>query len=200
MIKILQSIAFLIRSAMLLPHLTILIFTNKNAFIHTDLLRWMDVCFNQKNEGARVLSFLKLMCHYQAFRNLFYYRVGMIGRLFSFLCPPLPSLYICTKTIGPGLFIQHGFSTIIIAEKIGANCWINQQVTIGAVDNHGLPKIEDNVTIGAGAIILGDITIAENSKVGANAVVVKNVPRDVTVVGVPAYIIKKNGQRIVEAL
>lgn len=65
--------------------------------------------------------------------------------------PPLSTLYICTKSenFGAGTFIQHGFSTIISADKIGENCWINQQVTIGFNDSKkygfGRPIIGDHV-------------------------------------------------------
>ncbi len=102
-------------------------------------------------------------------------------------------MYITTKTIGPGLFFLHGFSTIVSAKSIGNNCWINQQVTIGYTTPDGAPVIGDNVRIYAGAKVLGDITVGNNVIIGANAVVVKDVPENCTVVGVPAYIIKKNG-------
>jgi len=73
-------------------------------------------------------------------------------------------------------------------------------VTIGWADKTGGPVIEDNVTINAGAKVIGNIVIGSNSKVGANAVVVKNVPPNCTVVGVPAYIVRKNGVKLKEAL
>lgn len=184
----------------LLPHLTILAFTKTDAYLLADIARWENVCLEVQSEKSKFLSFIKLMRNFQEFRNIFYYRVGTVGSLFKFLCPPLSSLYIHTEDIGPGLFIQHGFSTIISAKKIGANCWINQQITIGATDKGGQPTIEDNVTIGAGAKILGNVSIGKNSKVGANAVVVKNVPPDVTVVGVPARIVKRNNQRVSKTL
>lgn len=108
----------------------------------------------------------------------------------------MPNLFINTKNIGPGLFIQHGFSTMISASKIGKNCRINQQVTIGySHKKTDSPIIGDNVLIGAGAKVIGAVTIGNNSKVGANAVVVKNVPPNCTVVGVPARIVRKDGLR-----
>nr|WP_275994314.1 hypothetical protein [Argonema antarcticum] len=83
---------------------------------------------------------------------------------------------------------------------IGENCWINQQVSIGYKDKTGRPKIGDNVRITAGAKVLGNITVGNNVTVGANAVVIKNVPDNCVVVGVPAYIVKKNGLKVKEEL
>ena len=99
-----------------------------------------------------------------------------------------------------GLFIQHGFATIIAAKSIGANCWINQQVTIGYSNNSDAPTIGNGVSISAGAKVLGDVTIGDYSKIGANAVVVKNVPANCTVVGVPAYIVKQDGVKVQKPL
>jgi serine O-acetyltransferase len=119
--------------------------------------------------------------------------------LISFLCPELNSLYIYTTVIGPGLFIQHGFATIISAKSIGKNCWINQQVTIGFSNTTDAPVILDNVTISAGAKVIGNVTIGSNSKIGAGTVVVKNVPENSTVIGGPSYMIK-NGSKKKELL
>ncbi|WP_429394402.1 serine O-acetyltransferase [Mucilaginibacter lappiensis] len=109
------------------------------------------------------------------------------------------TLFIHTQDIGPGLYIQHGFATIITAKSIGKDCWINQQVTIG-FNGADSPVIKDNVTIRAGAKVIGNVTVGGNSIVGANAVVVKNVPGNSTVVGVPAYIIKRDGIKVKESL
>ncbi|HQO47908.1 MAG TPA: serine acetyltransferase, partial [Paludibacteraceae bacterium] len=110
------------------------------------------------------------------------------------------TLFIYTKDIGPGLYIQHGFATIISAKSIGKDCWINQQVTIGYSNATDCPVLGDNVTIPAGAKIIGKVHIGDNSTAGANAVVVKNVPSNCTVVGVPAYIVKRNGVKVFEKL
>ena len=108
----------------------------------------------------------------------------------------MSTLYLYTPHIGEGLFIQHGFSTIINANSIGKNCWINQQVTIGFTNNTDSPTLGDDVTVYAGAKVLGNVFIGNNSVVGANAVVVKDVPSDCTVVGIPAKIIKRNGKPV----
>jgi serine O-acetyltransferase len=98
-------------------------------------------------------------------------------------------------TIGENVFIDHGIG-VVIGETtiIGNNVTIYQGVTLGGVSlNPGKrhPTIEDDCIIGAGAKILGDITIGKGSKIGANSVVVKDVPPYSTVVGIPGKIIKR---------
>src|SRR5690606_11365768 len=132
--------------------------------------------------------------------NLFYHRIGSLKFLIRPLGPGLSTLYMSTPKIGEGLFIQHGFSTIISAKSVGKNCWINQQVTIGYSNKQDRPTLMDNVTVYAGAKIIGNVQIGENSIIGANCVVVKNVPPNSTVVGVPAVIIKKNGVKCRQGL
>lgn len=92
----------------------------------------------------------------RALRNLFYYRVGGLRNLISWLLPGYDHLQITTPrdSIGGGLIFQHGFSTIVSAAKIGVNCKIYQQVTIGF--NHRLeaPVIGDNVEICCGAKVI----------------------------------------------
>lgn len=97
--------------------------------------------------------------------------------------------------IGENVFIDHGIG-VVIGETtiIGNNVTIYQGVTLGGVSlNPGKrhPTIEDDVTIGAGAKILGNITIGKESKIGANSVVVKDVPPYSTVVGIPGKVIKR---------
>lgn len=163
-------------------------------------MRWMENHDDVNSPAKTVMSYIKTMTYFPEFRSLFYFRAGWVSRVFKYLCPPMTTLFISVKEIGPGLFIQHGFSTIIVANRIGKNCWINQQVTIGYSNSKDCPTIGDNVVINAGAKVIGKVTIGDNSKVGANAVVVKNVPPNVTVVGVPAYIVRRDGLRVNERL
>lgn len=104
------------------------------------------------------------------------------------MLPSEASLYIACQNIDSGLFIHHGFSTIIAAKKIGANFWCNQQVTIG-YNADGNPTIGDNVRIGAGAIVIGNINIGDNVTIGAGATIVKDIPANSLVVGPPPRII-----------
>lgn len=92
--------------------------------------------------------------------------------------------------IGKNLFIDHGIG-VVIGETtiIGDNVEIYHGVTLGGVTDSKIkrhPTIKDNVMIGAHAQILGNITIGENARIGAGAVVLKDVPKNVTVVGIPA--------------
>ena len=99
--------------------------------------------------------------------------------------------------IGKGFYIGH-FGNIFVSPKavLGENCNISQGVTIGQVSkgiNQGAPIIGDNVYIGPGAKIIGNVLIGKNVAIGANAVVTKNIPNDCSVGGVPAKIISNNG-------
>ena len=181
---------------LVLPSLIALYFTARSNRIWPDIIRWADAidgkpCTTRKQSFG---FFYTYFISYPEFRSLFYYRVS-IAKLFSFLRPPMPTLFITTPDIGPGLFIQHGFATIISAEKIGANCWINQQVTIGYSSKTDTPTIGNNVRILAGAIVIGDIKIADGSTVAANSVVVKDVEANCVVGGVPAVVLRRNGVR-----
>ena len=164
--------------------------------IERDLERWM------KQDGRtekRMFSALNwFLSEKKEFRNLLQHRLKNPSRtgkawlhffVARMLWPPLDSLYLNTQEIGAGLYIQHGFSTIVSAKSIGENCWINQQVTIG-YNGENCPVLEDNVTVCCGAKVIGGITVADNVKIGAGAVVVRDVPENAVVGGVPATVIK----------
>ena len=95
--------------------------------------------------------------------------------------------------LGPGLFIDHGMGVVIGETAIvGANVLIYHGVTLGGVDSRPCrrhPLVGDNVVIGAGAKILGPVTIGDGAKIGAASVVLENVPSGATAVGVPARIV-----------
>ncbi len=102
--------------------------------------------------------------------------------------------------IGKGLFIDHG-SGVVIGEtaEIGDNCTIYQGVTLGGTGKDTgkrHPTLGDNVMVGSGARVLGPFKVGDNSKIAANAVVLKEVPPNCTAVGVPARIVKRDGVRI----
>jgi serine O-acetyltransferase len=103
-------------------------------------------------------------------------------------------------TIGPRLFIDHGMGVVIgETAEIGADVTMYHGVTLGGVSlEHGKrhPTIEDRVVIGAGAKVLGAITIGRNSRIGANAVVVKDVEPDSVVVGIPGKPVKRKTQEL----
>jgi serine O-acetyltransferase len=101
--------------------------------------------------------------------------------------------------IGDGLFVDHG-SGVVIGEtaEIGENVTIYQGVTLGGTGfatGKRHPTVEDNVTIGSGAKLLGPITVGHGSKIGANAVVIHDVPPLSTVVGNPGHPVRVEGRR-----
>lgn len=146
-----------------------------------------------------------LLVFYPEFRNVFYLRVRKWKHILSYL-RPLSTLYIDMPSdkFGAGTFIQHGFSTIITAASIGENCWINQQVTIGFNNSKkygfGQPTIGNNVRISAGAKVVGNVTIGDNSTISVNVVVVKDVPENSTVIPSPMMLIRENNQRVYKKL
>ena len=99
-------------------------------------------------------------------------------------------------SIGDGFFIDHGMGVVIgETAEIGQNVTIYHGVTLGGTSlNHGKrhPTIEDNVVIGTGAKVLGAIIIGNNSRIGANAVVVRSVPPESVVVGVPGQVVHRS--------
>lgn len=102
--------------------------------------------------------------------------------------------------IGKGLLIDHGMGVVIgETAEIGDNCTIYQGVTLGGTGKDvgkRHPTLGDNVMVGAGAKILGPVTVGSGSKVAANAVVLHEVPADCTAVGIPAKVVRRGGQRV----
>ncbi len=165
--------------------------SRQKQLIFADLARWTEI------DGKSFGSFFAMnwyLTYKQEFRNLLLHRLkhpsrSLLGYLITrMLWKPMESLYIYTKDIGGGLYIQHGFATIISAQKIGENCRIYQQVTIGYKGDVS-PVLEDNVSVTCGAKVLGAVTMHSNSLAAAGAVVVKDVPKNAIVAGVPAKII-----------
>lgn len=102
--------------------------------------------------------------------------------------------------IGQGFFIDHGMGTVIgETAEIGDGCTLFHGVTLGGTGKeHGKrhPTLENNVTVGAHAQIIGSITIGEGSVVGAGAVVLDNIPPYCTVVGTKAFVVRRRGERV----
>ena len=174
-------------------YLCVLCSKQKN-LVKMDVSRWNEI--NGMNLGLfNALNWY--LTDEKQFRNLLLHRLKnpsrslgswvhfVIGRIFW---KPLDSLYLNTPDIGGGLYIQHGFSTIVSAQKIGENCRIYQQVTIGFKGDDS-PILEDNVSVTCGAKVLGKVTMHSHSLAAAGAVVIKDVPEKAIVGGVPAKII-----------
>lgn len=160
---------------------------------------------NVKKNDPALHSTFELFFNYPGLWALFFHRIAhalykkglrFIPRFISAVGLFLTTIDIHPATsIGRRVFIDHG-TGVVIGETavIGDDVIIYQQVTLGGVStNKGKrhPTIERSVVIGAGAKILGNITIGENTKVGANSVIVKDVPKNCTAVGIPARVLKR---------
>lgn len=156
---------------------------------------------------GNVLLFVLKALRDSGFRAVMLYRIGrwfrkrgmhMVAGLCERLMHHLCFCWICTLAeIGAGFKISHTIGLVIGGDTIiGKNCDVRQNTTFGGnfnkVDAAGRSKpcLGDNVSVGAGAVVLGPVKVGMNSIIGANAVVTKDVPEDVIVGGVPAVIIK----------
>lgn len=172
-----------------LPLLLFLSCKNKPK-IRDDVKQWV-IHSHIKHMGfMHTLSYL--LTFEKPFRNIYYRRIGTIGKILTILIPGEKTLFITPHEIGGGFFIRHGYATFVNTKRIGKNCVIHQCTTIGDNGKGGIPSIGDNVIIGTGAIILGDITIGNNVTIAAGAIVVFNVPDNSVVIGNKASIYKKN--------
>ena len=148
-----------------------------------------------KESQMGLFTFSKLLSEEKSMRNVLLNRLHrnpVLYALFRILFKPLDTLYINMppENIGGGLSFQHGFATIVAAESIGGNCRIYQQVTIG-FNGTRAPVIEDDCRICCGAKVIGGVALHSGCVVGAGSVVVKDVPSNTVVAGVPAKEIHK---------
>ena len=157
--------------------------------------------YKKKDPASR--SYLEILTCYPGLHAIFFYKVSnffwklnlkLVARMVSHISRFLTGIEIHPAVkIGKNLFIDHGMGVVVgETTTIGDNVSIYQGVTLGGTKwekKKRHPTISDNVVIGAGAKVLGPISIGKNSKIGANSVVTKNVPSNVTVIGIPARII-----------
>jgi serine O-acetyltransferase len=127
-------------------------------------------------------------------------QVPVLPRMLAALARTVTGIEIHpAAVIGPGLFIDHGMGVVIgETARIGANVTIYQGVTLGGTGfatGKRHPTVEDNVTIGSGAKLLGPILVGHGSKIGANTVVIHDVPPHSTVVGNPGHPVRVEGRR-----
>ncbi len=156
-------------------------------------------------------SRLEVFLCYSGLHALWFYRINhwlwnrgfwLLARWLSQVARFLTGIEIHPgATIGRRLFIDHGLGVVIGETAIvGDDVTLYQGVTLGGTGKeHGKrhPTIEDDVVIGGGAKVLGNITVGRNCRIGAGSVVLRNVPENSTVVGVPGHIIFRNGERVV---
>lgn len=134
---------------------------------------------------------------YYLMRRLYLWRVPLLPRVLMLLIRVLYQSYLPFRTqIGPGVSFGHR-QGIMIAPRvtIGARCKIRHQVTISGGKGGGA-NIGDEVEIGAGAKIIGAVHIGNRARIGANAVVVDDIPDDATVVGIPARVVRIAGNKV----
>jgi serine O-acetyltransferase len=152
-------------------------------------------------------SRLEILTAYPGLHAIWFYRVShwlwlhglfWLGRFMSHTGRMLTGIEIHPgASIGPGFFIDHGMGVVVgETAEIGTNVTLYHGVTLGGTSwNKGKrhPTLENDVVVGAGAKILGPITIGARTRVGANSVVVKNVPPDSVVVGIPGRVTHRKG-------
>lgn len=172
----------------------------KNIREEIEIIRERDPAIHSSMEVFLYPSF-KVMLHYRIAHRLYLKGHYFWARCISQRAARKTGIEIHPGArIGKGLFIDHG-NGVIIGETtiIGNNVTLYQGVTLGGTGKEQgkrHPTIEDNVMISAGAKILGSFTIGANSKIGAGSVVLREVPPNSTVVGVPGRVVKRNNRTL----
>ncbi|WP_439514821.1 serine O-acetyltransferase [Oceanibaculum nanhaiense] len=147
-------------------------------------------------------SRIEVMLCYPGFHALLFYRIGnaawrrgwrLLGRFLSHIGRVLTGIEIHPgATIGRRFFVDHGMGVVIgETAEVGDDVTLYQGVTLGGTSLHQgkrHPTLGDGVIVGSGAQVLGPLTVGKGARVGANAVVLKDVPEGVTVVGIPAQV------------
>lgn len=128
-------------------------------------------------------------------------RAFVLARLISHVSRFLTGIEIHPGAkIGAGVFIDHGMGVVIgETAEVGDNVTIYQGVTLGGTGKEKgkrHPTIHDNVILGVGSKVLGNIVVGRNSRIGAGAVVIKNVPPNCTVVGIPGRVVVRDGKKV----
>jgi serine O-acetyltransferase len=169
-----------------------------------------DVANVMKNDPAAKSRLEVLLC-YSGLHAMWFYRMNhwlwthrflLLGRWLSQVARFLTGIEIHPGAqIGRRLFIDHGLGVVIGETAIvGNDVTLYQGVTLGGTgkdQGKRHPTLEDDVVVGSGAKILGNITVGKNCRIGAGSVVLRNIPNDSTVVGVPGHVIFREGKRVV---
>ncbi|MGB3535122.1 MAG: serine O-acetyltransferase [Microcoleaceae cyanobacterium] len=154
---------------------------------------WLEVLFCYP--GLQALLFQRIA------HQLYHLAIPFIPRLISHIARLLTGIEIHPGAkIGQGVFIDHGMG-VVIGETaiIGDYCLIYQGVTLGGTGKESgkrHPTLGENVVVGAGAKVLGNLEIGDNVRIGAGSVVLRHVPSNCTVVGVPGRVVYRSGVRI----
>lgn len=165
------------------------------------VIRERDAAARSNVEVFFLYNSIKAVRAYRRAHWCFTHKMLFLARYISQRCVRKTGIEIHPgATIGEGLFIDHGVG-VVIGETtiIGNNCTLYQGVTLGGTGKeHGKrhPTLGNNVMVGAGAKVLGPITIGDNTRIAAGAVVLDDIPADCTAVGVPARVVKIGGIRV----
>jgi len=156
-------------------------------------LLWYEDAANFPN-----LNFFQLLNVRPYYREVLFHRLKSAGSILRHFYPCYRFFNLLSYKIVPilgGIYLDHPYCTVLAAVSVGRNFKTKHLVTVGN-NRGGLPTIGDNVFIGAGAVVCGPIKIGDNVQIGANAVVMKDVPSNCTVIGNPAFIVRKDGQKV----
>jgi serine O-acetyltransferase len=163
----------------------------------------------ERDPAARGVSSLEILLNWPGVHALLAHRVShtmhtarvpLLPRAMALLTRAITNIEIHpAASIGQGLFIDHG-TGVVVGEtaQIGDNVTLYQGVTLGGTGfatGKRHPTVQDNVTIGSGAKLLGPITIGHGAKIGANSVVITDVPPNSTVVGNPGHVVRVDGRK-----
>ena len=165
---------------------------------------------NVKEKDPAATSYFSILINTPSVHAVFWHRIShflhecgltFIARFISQLTRFFTGIEIHPGAIiGKRLFIDHGMGVVIgETAEIGDDVIMYHGSTLGGTGNHSgkrHPTVKNNVIISTGAKVLGPIVVGENSKIGANAVVLKDVPDNATAVGIPAKVVKINGIKI----
>ncbi len=168
----------------------------------------MDIAAAMENDPAARSKFevwltysgVKALSHHRLANRLYRMRLKLLARIVSQYSRHRTGIEIHpAAVIAPGVFIDHGMGVVIgETAEVGAGTVIYQRVTLGVTGKQTgkrHPTVGENCVISAGAKVLGDITIGDCAKVGAGAVVLRDVPAHATVVGVPARVVRIRGSK-----
>ena len=173
---------------LLLPHLVCYLCSGNREVIDEDMAAWGLYRAILIRKG-RLNRLIWLLIKQKDFRTQFYMRIGKSRALLKLLLPDIKCYSFEGCEIGGGWVLMHGFGVVLNGgAKIGRNCTMYQGVTIGTVDLKTFPVIGDDVLIGAGAKILGNVNVGNHAKIGAGAIVVDDIPDNCTVVGPKAAV------------